>query len=134
MNPTEKDPLQKRLEIQNWIVLGILTLISFIFASTDFALGILCGGILSIANYYWLYCSVKKAFLQVSDRTKLFLMIRYYIRFILTGIVLYFLITLTTVSVVGLLIGLSVVVINIVFTTVTELSKKNLILKTKEVN
>ena len=133
MSPTGKDPLQKRLEIQNWIVLGVLTLISFALVSVDFAMGVLCGGLISIANFYWLYRSVKKAFLQFPEKTKSFIMIRYYLRFVLSGIILYLLITRTTFSVIGLLIGLSVVVINIVFTTVVEVSKKNLTLKTKEV-
>jgi hypothetical protein len=133
MNPTEKDPLQRKLEIQNWFFLGILLLIS-LFVSKMFILGVFCGGILSIVNHYWRNRSLKKAFLNVSDKTKSFLMIRYYIRFILTGIVLYVLIAKTPVSVIGLIVGLSVVVINIVFTTLFELAKKNLILRTREVN
>jgi hypothetical protein len=133
MNPTEKDPLQKKLEIQNWIFLGILLLIG-LFVSKMFAVSVLCGGLLSIANHYWRNRSLKKAFLNVSDRTKSFLMIRFYIRFILTGIVLYILIAKTPLNVIGLIVGLSVVVINIVFTTFFELAKKNLILRTREVN
>lgn len=138
MNPTEKDPLQRKLEIQNWIVLGILLLIG-LFVSKMFVLGVFCGGILSIVNHYWRNRSLKKAFLNVSDKTKSFLMVRYYLRFILTGIILYILIAKSPMSgsipaMIGLVVGLSVVVINIVFTTLFELSKKNLILKTREVN
>ena len=134
MNHIEKDPLQKRLDVQNWVVLGVLTLISFVFSSTFFAVGVLCGGIVSIANYYLLNLSLKKAFKQVSDKTKSFLMIRYFFRFMATGIILFLLITQTPISVVGLIIGLSVVVINIVVTTLFEVSKKNLILKIQEVS
>ncbi len=134
MSPTRKDPLQKKIEIRNWIVLGVLLLISFIFASRTFTLGVLCGGVVSIANYYWLYLSLKKAFLQVSDRTKTFIMIRYYLRFVVTGIALFVLITQVPVSIVGLIVGLSVVVITIVLTTLLEVSKKNFFLKTTEVN
>ena len=134
MSRTEKDPLQRKLEIRNWIVLGILAAISYFAVSTPFALGIACGGIISIANFHWLYAGLRKAFLQVSDKTKSAIMIRYYIRFALTGIVLYLLITKTPVSVFGLLIGLSIVAINIVLTAFLEVSKKNFILKTKEVN
>ena len=134
MNPTGKDPLQRKLEIQNWIMLGILIVISFLFVSFPITLGIFCGGLLSIANYYGLRFNIRKAFLQVSNKTKTFLMIRYYIRFIATGVILYFLITQTPINVVALIIGLSVVVINIVFTTIVEVLKKNFTLMTKEVN
>jgi len=132
LNPTEKDPLQKKLEIRNWIGLGTLLLLSVIFMSLDFTLGILIGGLISIANYYWLYLSLRKAFRQLSDSTKTTIMVKYYIRFALTGVVLYIVITRTPADVIGLLVGLSVVVINIVVSAVLEVSKDH-ILKTKEV-
>jgi lipid-A-disaccharide synthase-like uncharacterized protein len=44
----------------------------------------------------------------------------------LTAVVLYFLIANDTVNVIGLLIGLSVVVINIIITLITTMSKKKL--------
>jgi chromate transport protein ChrA len=132
VNPTAKDPLQKKLEARNWIGLGLLLTISVIFTPLNFTLGILLGGLISIANYYWLYLSLRNAFQQLSDRTKMTVMVKYYIRFAVTGIVLYLVITQTPANVIGLLIGLSVVVINIIVTTVIEVSKNN-ILKTKEV-
>ncbi len=132
MNPTEKDPLQKKLELRNWIGLGVLLILSHIFMSLNFTLGVLFGGLISIANYYWLYLSLRKAFQQLSDSTKTTVMVKYYIRFALTGIVLYFVITQTPADVIGLLLGLSVVVINIIVSAVLEVSKDT-ILKTKEV-
>jgi len=100
--------------------------------SPDFALGVLFGGVISIANYYWLYLSLRKAFRQLSDSTKTTVMVKYYIRFAVTGVVLYFIITRTPANVIGLLVGLSVVVINIIVSAVLEVSKDH-ILKTKEV-
>lgn len=132
MNPTEKDPLQKKLELRNWIGLGVLLILSQVFMSLNFTLGVLFGGLISIANYYWLYLSLRKAFQQLSDSTKTTVMVKYYIRFALTGVVLYFVITQTPADVIGLLVGLSVVVINIIVSAVLEVSKDN-ILKTKEV-
>jgi hypothetical protein len=132
LNPTEKDPLQKKLELRNWIGLGVLLILSQVFMSLNFTLGVLFGGLISIANYYWLYVSLRKAFQQLSDSTKTTVMVKYYIRFALTGVVLYFVITQTPADVIGLLVGLSVVVINIIVSAVLEVSKDN-ILKTKEV-
>jgi hypothetical protein len=56
---------------------------------------------------------------------KLPVMVKYYLRLALTAVVLFFLISTNTVNVVGLLIGLSVVVLNMVFTMLTALAKKN---------
>lgn len=131
---TPKDPLQSKIEFNNWIILGIATIISYIFLSLNFALGILAGGVISIANFYGLTTSLRKAFANVSGRTKSFLMIRYYMRFILTGVVIYFLLTRTEISIFGLLIGLSLVVVNIIGSTLYELSKKNFRMMVKEVN
>ncbi len=127
MNPTEKDPLQKKLERRNWIWLTALLILSLIFMPANFTTGILLGGLISIANYYWLYLSLRKAFRQISDRSKTVVMVKYYIRFALTGVVLYFILTKTPADVFGLLLGLSVVVINIVSSAILEMSKGNLL-------
>jgi hypothetical protein len=99
VNLIVKDPLQRKIEIANWIVLAVIFIISWIFSPFDFYLGVLLGGV----------------------------MVKYYIRLVLTAIVLYFLIANGTVHVIGLLIGLSVVVINIILTVITTLAKKKLL-------
>lgn len=131
---TPKDPLQAKIELHNWVILGAVSVVSLIFLPLNFTLGLLAGGVISIANFYGLTTSLRKAFSNVSARTKSFLMLRYYIRFILTGIVIYFLLTRTDISVFGLLIGLSLVVVNIIGSTLYEFSKKNFRMTVKEVN
>jgi hypothetical protein len=125
VNRTEKDPLQKRLELTNWIILGILTVISFTFMPRKFALGMLLGGFISIVNFHWLVRDLRKAFRSLSEKSNSVVMFKYYIRFAVTAIALYFIITGDIVDIIGLLIGLSTVVIAIVITTVTLYSKKN---------
>jgi len=125
VNRTEKDPLQKRLELTNWIILGILTLISFFFMPGKFALGMLLGGFISIVNFHWLVRDLRKAFRSLSEKSNSGVMFKYYIRFAVTAIALYFIITGDIVDIIGLLIGLSTVVIAIVITTVALYSKKN---------
>lgn len=125
MNRTGKDPLQKRLELTNWIILGILTLISFFFMPRKFALGMLLGGFISIVNFHWLVRDLRKAFRSISEKSNSAVMFKYYIRFAVTAIALYFIITRDIVDIIGLLIGLSTVVIAIVITTVALYSKKN---------
>jgi hypothetical protein len=52
-------------------------------------------------------------------------MLRYYLRLAVTAIALYWIISRNLVDVIGLVIGLSVVVLNIVLTTLLALSRKN---------
>ena len=127
MNLIAKDPLQKRLEIANWIILAILFIPSLIFAPMKFSLGVLLGGFISILNFYGMEFGLRTLFKNPSGNVKRPTMIKYYIRLALTAVVLYFLIAADTVNVVGLIIGLSVVVINIIFTVITTLAKKNFI-------
>ncbi|MCX5840968.1 MAG: ATP synthase subunit I [Deltaproteobacteria bacterium] len=126
MNPIEKDPLQRKLENLNWIILGIFILISLISMPAPFTLGILLGGLISIVNFFWLKRDLRVVFSNLTGRAKGAIMFRYYIRFFVSAVIIYFIITQTIVDVIGLLIGLSVVVINIVLTLVMGLSKKNL--------
>jgi hypothetical protein len=126
VNNIEKDPIQKKIEITNWIILTILFIPSVIFAPWKFAWGILLGGFISIINFHWLGRNLQGVFKNMRGNAKGPVMVKYYIRLAITAVALYFLITGETVNVAGLLIGLSVVVINIIITVITAaFSKKN---------
>lgn len=127
MNHIEKDPLQKRLEVTNWVLLALLTFLSALWMPTRFVAGVVCGGLISIINFHWLYRNLRTVFTQLTDKAKSAVMIRYYLRFALTAVVLFVVVAKAMVDIVGLLIGLSVVVINIVLTVILTFGKKNLI-------
>jgi hypothetical protein len=127
VNLIVKDPLQRKIEIANWIVLAVIFIISWIFSPFDFYLGVLLGGFISILNFYWMERGLRGIFTNTAGNVKSGVMVKYYIRLVLTAIVLYFLIANGTVHVIGLLIGLSVVVINIILTVITTLAKKKLL-------
>lgn len=127
MNHIVKDPLQRKIELSNWIILGIILVPSLIFAPVKFSLGILMGGFISILNFHWMGKGLHGLFQKAGGNVKGPVFFKYYIRLAITAVVLYFLIAYQTVNVIGLLIGLSVVVINIVITLIYSLTKKNLI-------
>ena len=131
MNLIVKDPLQKKIESANWIMLAILFIPALIFAPFKFSLGVLLGGFISILNYYWMERGLRSIFANTAGNVKGPVIGKYYIRLVLTAIVLYFLIANGTVNVIGLLIGLSVVVINIIITLITTMAKKKLIEEVK---
>lgn len=120
-----KDPLQKRLEITNWIILAAVLAAGFAFGSTSFGLGVLCGGLISVVNFHWLYRNLVSVFATQAQRAQKGVLIRYYVRLALTAFILYWLISGRLVDVIGLVIGLSVVLMNILATTVWALSKNN---------
>jgi hypothetical protein len=111
----------------NWIILAIVFIPSLIFSPIKFSLGVLLGGFISIINFYWMARSLSGIFKNQSGNVKGPVMIKYYIRLALTAVVLYFLISSDTVNVIGLIIGLSVVVITILTTLIFDLAKKKLI-------
>jgi hypothetical protein len=127
VNHIAKDPFQRRLEITNWIILAVLSIISLIFAPLKFTAGVFFGGLISIVNFYWLKRSLYGMFKNPAGNVKGPALIKYYIRLALTAVVLFCLISGDIVNVFGLLIGLSVVVMNIVITMITSLAKKNFI-------
>jgi hypothetical protein len=131
VNLIAKDPLQKKIEIANWIILAIIFIPSLIFASFKFALGVLLGGFISIVNFYWMQRSLRGIFEKSAGNIKGAVMLRYFIRLALSAVILYFLISADTVNVIGLIIGLSVVMISIVQTVIITLTKKNFL---EEVN
>jgi hypothetical protein len=124
MNLTGKDHLQRKIELRNLVILGLLLLVSFLTMSTRFTLGILVGGIISIINLHWLGRDLRVIFSSLSGSAKSAMMIRYYIRMAVTAVLLFFVITELPVDIIGLLVGLSLVVINIVITAILEFQKK----------
>jgi hypothetical protein len=127
VNPIEKDPLQRKLEIFNWIILSLLVLISLLLWTIPFTLGILLGGLVSIINFFWLKRDLRVVFSNLTGRAKSVIMFRYYIRFFVSAVIIFFIITRTIVDVTGLLLGLSIVIINILLTLLVNLSKKNFV-------
>lgn len=106
-------------------MLGLFVAVGAVLMPLRFALGVLVGGFISIVNFHWLGHDLRKVFRTLGDRPKGRIMLKYYIRFAVTAVVLYFIVSSDTVDVIGLLVGLSVVLINIVLTAVMTLSKKN---------
>ena len=131
MNLIVKDPLQKRIEFSNWIILTVIFIPAVIFAPFKFALGTLIGGFISILNFHWMERGLQGIFQRTSGNVKGSILIKYYIRLAITAVVLYFLIAYQTVNVIGLLIGLSIVVINIIICVITSLTKNNFLKEVK---
>lgn len=134
MNPIEKDPLQRKLEILNWVILGMFTAISLLFFSRDFTLGVILGGLISVVSFSWRQRDLHKLFRNLTEHARKSIMVRYYIRFVVSAVLIYLIITRTSADVIGLLTGLSIVVINIILNLLWGLMKEKQIKDTPEDN
>ncbi len=112
----------------NWLILFFAGLIGLMAAPPQVALGIVLGGLIAVINFHLLKKTLKKVFNPkiVSENGRSVVgsaLIKYYIRFGISGFVLYLLISKHIVHPLGLLAGLSVVVASMFLATVLELTR-----------
>lgn len=111
----------------NWILFFVSSVIGLMLTSSDFAKGIILGGLIVTVNFHLLSRTLKNALTPPNLSSHNIVLIKYYIRFIITGLIICVLIYTHYVDAIGLLIGLSVVVLSIMLATINEL--KNIIFK-----
>lgn len=107
----------------NWILFATASLAGLVIANSDFALGVVCGGLIVTINFHLLSGTLKKALTPPRLATPHSVLAKYYIRFIASGFVIFLLVAGHVVNPVGLIIGLSVVVASILLATLCEVKK-----------
>ncbi len=112
----------------NWILFFIVSILGLIISPPDFARGIIFGGLIVTINFHLIYRTLKKEFKPPHIPSLNVILVKHYIRFIVICFIIFVLISRHYVDPLGLLIGLSVVVISIIFATIFE-TKKILFLK-----
>jgi ATP synthase I chain len=102
------------LTIGSLALLAVGTVAGLIFGSARFAGGVLAGGLLAIANFFWLRNILLRSLqLQVREAPR-FAVLRYIVRLAVLALVVGVLIIYCRVDIFGLLLGLSVLVITII--------------------
>ena len=115
MDQIERLPAQ--LARRNWIILAVLLLGSLPFSNLALSAGILVGGLVAIGGFIWMRRSLDRLFGQTTSGTKFSYLFGYFIRLATLAIVLAVLIAIVKIHVIGLVIGLSVVIINLFWMT-----------------
>ena len=129
------EELQKRVDLitrLNWILLLVSSVLAYAVTAPPVSLGVILGGLLVAANFHLLKRTLKKSLTPESVSVKGrgivgSTLVKYYIRFGISGLVIYLLISKHIVHPMGLLAGLSVVVASVFIVTMLEIKK--LILK-----
>lgn len=118
-----EDPLLRKVGIMNGALFALLLLGSGLFMSPKFTLGVGLGGIIILINYQVLYFVLRKALMPGRLSSPKVVIVKYYLRLLGTGCILYILIAKKLVDPLGLIIGLSVVVINLTLLGCNEMRK-----------
>jgi hypothetical protein len=111
----------------NWILFALGTVLGIIVLPASYAWGFFFGGLLVTVNFHLLTRTIKKAFTPPHISSHHIVLIKYYIRFFVSAVIIFLLIKSNIVHPVGLVIGLSVVVASIMAAAAREI--KNLIFK-----
>ena len=127
----------RRLKIANWLVLAGLVVAGFIWRGREFALGILVGGLVAVINFHLLHQALKGMLERAADspeeaggQAKAFFAARQLLRFFALLFVIYLLVGQGWVDIIGLVVGLSTVVLTLILAAIVEVIK----LKNKEAN
>lgn len=95
-------------------------------------MGIILGGMMSIANFRLLQKNIRKGFLfnkvingNVLKINRAGIIFKFYLRLTVLGILIYFLITRQVVNPIGLTIGLSIIVMSIICLGINLIRKRS---------
>lgn len=110
------DKIYRDLRKRNWIILFVLSSVSYFLMSPSITMGIILGGLIVITNFKVFQHTIRCAFSPEGFMItrKILIIVKYYFRLLAVGAIIYILITRARVDPVGLAIGLSTVVFSIV--------------------
>ena len=127
----------RNLKIANWVVLGLLVVIGYFWLCSQFALGVLVGGLVVVVNFHLLHRALKdvleRATMTAEEaraRSKALFAARQLLRFFALLAIIFWLVRSGWVNVIGLLVGLSTVVLTLILVAIHEVIK----LKDQEAN
>lgn len=112
------------LHVGNWIVLVLLFVAGWLFFSLHFAAGLAAGGLLAIANFFWLHGIMRRTLRLPKGRAQAYASSRYLLRLAIIGLITCFLIMRFDLNLIGFLAGLSVPVMSIFTLTIYRLISK----------
>lgn len=106
---------------RNWLILGILLAGGLAFGTLPVVYGILAGGLVAIGSFYWLNRSLKILLNPQGGASRFWMQVFSLLKVVMIGLILVVLITRFQVSPLGLLIGLSVIVLNVFYVTIQRI-------------
>ncbi len=115
--------LLRFITFTNWVLFCTASACGFVLKPGAFAWGILAGGLIVTINFHLLYRSLKRTLTPPHIANTRGVLGKYYIRFLVSAVIIFVLIAEHYVNPLGLIIGLSVVVTSIFIATLNEIRK-----------
>ena len=106
------------------ILLAIMAGISYAFSSSEVALSVVVGGFLAIANFYWLRNVLLRSLQLQPKEAPRFAVARFVVRLSVMAVIIFTLIRYCRIDIIGLLTGLSVLVLTISTLSIFMISAK----------
>jgi hypothetical protein len=112
----------------NWLLLVVLAMVAVMTTSMPFYLGVLAGGLIVAVNFHLLKRTINNSIRPevVSEKGRSLVghvMVKYYIRFAVSALLIFLLISNHIVHPLGLLMGLSVVVASVFIVTLLVVAR-----------
>jgi hypothetical protein len=112
----------------NWLLLVVLAMVAVMTTSMPFYLGVLAGGLIVAVNFHLLKRTINNSIRPevVSEKGRSLVghvMVKYYIRFAVSALLIFLLISNHIVHPLGLLTGLSVVVASVFIVTLLVVAR-----------
>ena len=109
------EELPSLLGRRNWLILGLLLAASLPCGDGSLTVGILAGGLVAIAGFTWLQRSLRRLFADQISGARARYQFGFLLRLLALSSVLAVFVAVIKINPVGLVIGLSVVVINLLW-------------------
>ena len=119
----------KKVQTTNWLLLAAMSAAGLLFFSGHVAKSIFIGGLIVTLSFGFLHRDLSKLLTGPLTAVKGRFFIKYYARFAVVAVILFFLIRHRAVDITAMLVGLSTVMVSIIVTTASEAKK---ILSTEE--
>lgn len=112
----------------NWLLLVLAGMVALMTTPMAFYLGVVAGGLIVSVNFHLLKRTINKSICPeaVSEKGRSLVgsvLVKYYIRFVISGILIFLLISNHIVHPLGLLAGLSVVVASVFLVTLLVVTR-----------
>ncbi|MBW2645953.1 MAG: ATP synthase subunit I [Deltaproteobacteria bacterium] len=119
----EEERLLKIIVFSNWILLAVLTVGGVLLRTWDFGWGVFAGGLIISINFHFLYRTLKKSLDPLQLSSPGIILGKYYIRFLISALIIFVLISEHYVEPLGLILGLSIIVISLLVGLVYEVKE-----------
>jgi hypothetical protein len=96
------------------LLLAFLTFIGFAFFSRHVGLGVIAGGTIALLNFVWMRNMLERIIFNAPANPERYAQFRFMLRLLIISALLYFIITSGTFSIVGVVTGLSIIVVNLI--------------------